>query len=209
VLDVPVLLLTVTLWGYYAVSVPILVLRGRRRTGRPVGFVPELRRERLMWLVWAPLLLSWMVLPYLALRRRHPLLALPSFAREQPGVVTGRWIAGLGAVLCFVGILACIVRMGESWRVAVVPSQDTPLVTTGPYARVRHPIYGLNLLLMLCSIVVLPTPPMLAIGVVHAILIALKVRSEERFLLAAHGARYAAYRQRTGRFLPRRASRGS
>lgn len=202
-LDGPAIVLTATLWAYYGVSVPVLVLRGRRRTGHPVGFVPELRHERIMWLGWTPLMIAWMILPGLAIRRRHPLLAVPAFAVGHLVLATTRWVAALGAVLCFLGILACIARMGKSWRVAVVPSQNTDLVTDGLYARIRHPIYGFNVLLMLCSIIVVPTVPMLAIAVIHVVLIILKVRTEERFLLAAHGAAYAAYCRRTGRFLPR------
>lgn len=207
-LDVPVLVLTVTLWAYYAVAVPILFLRGRRRTGQPVGFVPELRCERLMWPIWAPLMAAWMALPCLALRGRHPLLAVPRLARGQPALLTARWIAALVGVFCFLAILESMVRMGESWRVAVVPSQRTSLVTTGLFARVRHPIYGFNLLLMLCSVVVLPTLPMASVGIAHVVLVVLKVRLEEQFLLSVHGARYAAYCRQTGRFLPRCTSRG-
>jgi protein-S-isoprenylcysteine O-methyltransferase Ste14 len=38
---------------------------------------------------------------------------------------------------------------------------------------------------------------------VHVLLMALKARNEERFLLAAHGERYARYCRDTGRFVPR------
>jgi protein-S-isoprenylcysteine O-methyltransferase Ste14 len=201
--DAPGIILTATMWAYYGVSVPVMVVRARRRTGRPVGFVPELRRERVMWLIWAPLMLAWMVLPYLALTRRHPLLAVPPIALADPVLATVRWAAAICGVLCFCGVLECIARMGTNWRVAVVPSQRTELVTEGLYARIRHPIYGFNVLLMLCSAIIVPTVPMCAVGVIHVALIVLKVRNEERFLLATHGAEYAAYCRRTGRFFPR------
>ena len=207
--DVPGVILTATMWAYYGVSVPVMVARARRRTGHPVGFVPELRRERVMWLIWAPLMAAWMVLPYLAITRRHPLLAVPPIALADPVLATARWAAAVCGVLCFFGVLTCIARMGTNWRVAVVPSQRTELVTEGLYARIRHPIYGFNVLLMLCSAIIVPTVPMCAVGAIHVALIVLKVRNEERFLLATHGAAYAAYCRRTGRFFPRLPARNS
>ena len=77
------------------------------------------------------------------------------------------------------------------------------LITDGPFARVRHPIYGYQLLLMLASLVVVPTTPMLIVAVVHLALMVAKARNEERHLLGTHGGDYAAYMGRTGRFFPR------
>ena len=39
------------------------------------------------------------------------------------------------------------------------------LITDGPFLRIRHPIYAYQALLMVCSAVVLPTPPMIALAV--------------------------------------------
>jgi protein-S-isoprenylcysteine O-methyltransferase Ste14 len=86
---------------------------------------------------------------------------------------------------------------------AVVPGEKTELVQTGPYALVRHPIYALSMALMLCSALVIPTLPMIAVAMVHVLFMALKARSEEQSLLDAHGESYADYCRRTGRFFPR------
>jgi protein-S-isoprenylcysteine O-methyltransferase Ste14 len=48
---------------------------------------------------------------------------------------------------------------------------------------------------------------MFVVAVVHATLMILKARNEERFLLDLHGEAYARYCARTGRFLPRAAAR--
>jgi protein-S-isoprenylcysteine O-methyltransferase Ste14 len=93
--------------------------------------------------------------------------------------------------------------MGRNWRMAVAPGEETELVTSGPFARVRHPIYALSILLMLCTLVVVPTLPLLAMAVVHVGLMVVKARNEERFLERLHGAAYADYCRRTGRFVPR------
>jgi protein-S-isoprenylcysteine O-methyltransferase Ste14 len=71
------------------------------------------------------------------------------------------------------------------------------------FRRIRHPIYAFSILLMLCTMVIVPTVPMLAFGVVHIGLMVLKARNEERHLLATHGEAYARYLASTGRFVPR------
>jgi protein-S-isoprenylcysteine O-methyltransferase Ste14 len=99
--------------------------------------------------------------------------------------------------------------MGRNWRMAVTPDQKTELVTTGLYGYIRHPIYALSILLMLCSAAVVPTIPMAGVAVVHILLMLAKARNEERFLRAAQGDAYAEYCRRTGRFVPRCGARGS
>jgi protein-S-isoprenylcysteine O-methyltransferase Ste14 len=71
------------------------------------------------------------------------------------------------------------------------------------YAWVRHPIYTLSMILMVCSFLVVPTLPMGVTMAAHLFLLTLKVRSEEESLIALHGQVYVSYCQRTGRFLPR------
>jgi protein-S-isoprenylcysteine O-methyltransferase Ste14 len=51
--------------------------------------------------------------------------------------------------------------------------------------------------------VIVPTVPMLAFGVVHVGLMIVKAHNEERHLLARHGEAYARYLAGTGRFFPR------
>jgi protein-S-isoprenylcysteine O-methyltransferase Ste14 len=68
---------------------------------------------------------------------------------------------------------------------------------------VRHPIYALSILLMLCTVVVAPTMPVAVIALIHIVLMITKAHNEEKFLLALHGAPYRHYLDRTGRFFPR------
>ncbi len=83
------------------------------------------------------------------------------------------------------------------------PALAARLVVTGAYAFLRHPIYALSSLLMLCTMAILPSPAMLAVGAVHLALLQWEARREESYLLGVHGAAYADYAARTGRFWPR------
>ena len=103
----------------------------------------------------------------------------------------------------------CWKRMGKDWRMDMSEKNRAALITDGLYERVRHPIYALQILLMICTTIVLPTWPMLAVAVAHVIVMATKARNEERHLLSLHGKRYAEYMARTGRFLPRAPSTGT
>ena len=67
----------------------------------------------------------------------------------------------------------------------------------------RHPIYALSILLMLCTLVVVPTLPVAVIAFIHIALMIVKAHNEERFLVGLHGAAYRHYLDRTGRFFPR------
>src|SRR5450755_2539890 len=159
--------------------------------------------ERAMFVIWIPLVIAWIVLPWLALTRTNPLFAVPPFAKEEPLYAALRWLAAVTALACLAMTAWCWSRMGKDWRMDVSEKRKGTLITDGLFAYIRHPIYALSMLLMLCSAIIIPTPPMLGIWAVHLVLNSLKARNEERHLLATHGETYALYLRRTGRFFPR------
>ncbi len=207
-IDIPALVLTATIWVYWF-AVGAMVVRARRKTRQLAGLVPEQPLERRMWLVLVPTIVLWIVLPWLALTRAQPLLAVPEFARSVAAYAILRWVAAVCAVMCLGLTAKCWRRMGSDWRMAVSETQKSALITDGLFARVRHPIYALQMLLMLCSVLIVPTAPMLLIALVHASLMHLKARNEERHLSKVHGVQYEAYLKRTGRFFPRLATGGN
>lgn len=205
-IDIPTLVLTATIWVYWF-AVGAMVVRARRKTRQLAGLVPEQPLERRMWLLLVPTIVLWIVLPWLALTRSQPLLALPDFVRSEPAYAALRWLAAVCAVMCLALTAKCWRRMGSDWRMAVSETQRSALITDGLFARVRHPIYALQMLLMLCTAVIVPTAPIAVIAIVHLGLMNLKARNEERHLLKVHGNLYQAYLARTGRFFPRLSSR--
>jgi protein-S-isoprenylcysteine O-methyltransferase Ste14 len=199
--DLPGLLLALVLWLYWA-RVAAMSHRVKRRTRGLAGIVPEQWVEKAMWLAWIPLVFAWLTLPVLALRSSRAPFALPAFALQAPYSIL-RWTAALTALACLLATWHVWRAMGANWSMAVTAARNRELLTEGPFARVRHPIYALSLLLMLCSLLVVPTLPMLLVAVAHGTLMVLKARNEEQFLLGLHGEAYARYCARTGRFLPR------
>jgi len=200
--DLPGVLLTATVWAYW-LGVGMMIVGAHRKTHRLAGLVPEQRLERFMWIVWVPLVAAWVSLPFLALVRTNTLLAMPVFVHQSAAYAWLRWIAAVCAVICLLLTSVCWSRMGTHWRMDISLKGEEELITDGPFRHVRHPIYALSMLLMICSAVVVPTLPMLVVAIVHLVLNYLKARNEESHLLTVHGDRYRRYLARTGRFFPK------
>ena len=199
--DIPLMLLTTTVWAYW-LGVAVMIARVRRRTRKSVGVVPEQRIERLMWVVWVPLIALWLALPYLAQTSLQPWLVVPAFARDA-GYAVLRYVAAACAIVCLAATVTCWVRMGADWRMAVSDTRKSELITDGLFKRIRHPIYAFSMLLIICSAVIVATPLMLTVALIHIVLMKLKARNEEFHLLRAHGDAYERYLRGTGRFVPR------
>jgi len=201
--DLPGVLLTATVWAYW-LGVGMMIVGAHRKTHRLAGLVPEQRLERFVWIVWVPLVAAWVSLPFLALVRTHALLAMPVFVHQSAAYAWLRWIAAVCAVICLLLTSVCWSRMGTHWRMDISLKGEEELITDGPFRHVRHPIYALSMLLMICSAVVVPTLPMLVVAIAHLVLNYFKARNEENHLLTVHGDLYRRYLARTGRFFPKR-----
>ena len=73
-------------------------------------------------------------------------------------------------------------QMGDSWRLATVDAA-LPLVTTGVFGRIRHPIYAMQACLLLATGALVASPLIIGLAVVHLPMLALKAAIEERHLL--------------------------
>jgi len=186
----------------YWLGIGTMIVRVRRHTRTAVGVIPEQGIERIMWVLWVPLAAAWIALPLLALSREGPPFGLPDFARSS-GYAIARIAAALVGLAALGATIKCWSRMGKDWRMAVTAEPDQPLITDGLFGRIRHPIYAFSMLLVVTSVVVVPTAPMAACGAALVALWVLKAVNEERHMLRQHGEAYAAYLARTGRFLPR------
>jgi protein-S-isoprenylcysteine O-methyltransferase Ste14 len=200
--DIPLTLLAVVVSAHWF-SVGVMVVRVKRKARHAVGVVPQQGIERLMWIVWVPLVIAWIALPWIAQQRTGAPWTLPGFAAEVPAYAWSRWIAAAVAVACLALTARCWARMGMAWRMDVGLDTPSELITDGPFRRIRHPIYAYSILLALCSAVVLPTPPMLVVAAIQIALYYAKARNEERHMLKSHGEAYARYVRHTGRFVPR------
>jgi protein-S-isoprenylcysteine O-methyltransferase Ste14 len=124
--------------------------------------------------------------------------------------LTGRLV--LPAAVTVVGALVAVAGaglhlvarsvLGPAWSSEVGP-RSSGLVTDGPYAVVRHPLYAGILLLALGTIVAHPSVGTICGALGLSVGLALKIRREERALAAAFGPRWDAYRARVPALVPR------
>jgi len=187
--------------GIYWLCVLWLVAKTKRDVGRAANFVPPEPLGRLIRVVWYPLVLAWIFLPLLTpfvtgLPRGFVPIAFP-------GADVIGWIAVGVALAAFLITCVCWAKMGKSWRMGIDPNERTQLVFNGPYAYVRHPIYGLSQVLVLSTLAALPTPTMLLVTILHMTFMQWEVRREDKYLVQLHGTAYADYIKRVGRFMPR------
>lgn len=134
-----------------------------------------------------------------------PVLAIADLVEPIDALdTTAVHVAGL--VLAVAGIAATFyaqVAMGESWRIGVDHTERTDLVTSGPFALVRNPIFSAMLPTALGLVLLVPS--WIAIVGFAGLVVALELQVrvvEEPYLVQTHGERYRAYAARTGRFVP-------
>ena len=151
---------------------------------RVVGFVSVIA-----WLVLYALNPPWM-----------QALAIP-----LPGWL--RW-AGFGLGLASLALWTWTQAMlGKEWSAQLQLRKEHHLVTSGPYAWVRHPLYtamfswAASLALLTANWVFMALAALSVVGVVA------RVPREEQMMIDEFGDEYRAYMQRTGRFFPRLARR--
>ena len=109
--------------------------------------------------------------------------------------------AGLGGVLLF---RASAKALGDNWSVVARMRTGHSLVTDGPFARIRHPIYLAMLLLLIGWGVGLGHLFALSVGVPLLLIgTAVRVREEEKLLIGQFGDDYRAYARATPAFIPR------
>jgi protein-S-isoprenylcysteine O-methyltransferase Ste14 len=93
--------------------------------------------------------------------------------------------------------------MGRNWSIVARTRGDHALVTAGPFAWIRHPIYTAMFLMMIALAIGLGHVARLVIAVpLYALGTAIRVRIEERLLRTAFGSAYDEYANRVKRFIP-------
>jgi protein-S-isoprenylcysteine O-methyltransferase Ste14 len=110
-----------------------------------------------------------------------------------------------GVALCALGFgLAIIARwyLGRNWGMPMSRKEQPELVTSGPYAHIRHPIYTGLILAMLGSAIGVNIFWAVMLIPVGAYFI-FSARREETVMLQLFPEQYAAYMARTGMLAPR------
>ena len=183
----------------YWAGVLIQAWRVRKQIGRWPNMMPRGTKERALWFGWLLVITVWIGQPFFVGEKAWV------FVRLCPSLVhVAVMIPGLVLVVAgYAGTLWCYAIMGSAWRIGVNAQEKNALVTTGPFARVRHPIYALQVVMLAGAFCLLPTACSLVLLAFHLVCVWLKAADEEAYLIATHGEAYRAHLARTGRLLPK------
>ena len=94
-------------------------------------------------------------------------------------------------------------HLGENWSATVTLKEEHELIGSGPYRRIRHPIYTGMLVAFAGTALALGQVRGLMAFAVVVIAFYMKARKEERFLAQEFGERFREHQRRTGMFLPK------
>ena len=92
--------------------------------------------------------------------------------------------------------------LGTNWSITLELREGHTLVTGGVYRTIRHPMYTALLLISLGQALVIPNwiaGPAYLVAI--TLLVALRLRPEERMMVEQFGAEYEAYRARSKRLI--------
>ena len=132
-----------------------------------------------------------------------PSVPLPLLGRRF--LPDGAWCFWGGAAVTAAGLLFAVWarrHLGKNWSQAVTLKEGHELITSGPYALVRHPIYtGLLLAFFGCAVARGEWRGLLAVALVFGVLWR-KLKLEEKWMRVQFGQSYEAYSQRVAGLVP-------
>lgn len=110
----------------------------------------------------------------------------------------------VGVLLCIVGVAFAIwarIYLGRNWGMPMTRRLEPELVTSGPYAYVRHPIYT-GVLLAILGSVLASGFWWVVVFVCAAIYFLFSATREEKFMAETFPEQYPAYKGRTKMLIP-------
>ncbi len=130
-------------------------------------------------------------------------LNLAGFARETIIVAAATGAAAAGAVLCVIGLAFAVwarVTLGRHWGMPMTLRDAPELVTWGPYAYVRHPIYTGLSTMMIGTTLVYPLGVLWCLVMIPYMIFG--ARREERDMERLFPDVYPPYKQRSKMLVP-------
>jgi protein-S-isoprenylcysteine O-methyltransferase Ste14 len=119
-------------------------------------------------------------------------------------VTSDPWLQGIGLAIFVLGLALAIwarVYLGGNWGTPMSQKVDPDLVTTGPYRRIRHPIYSGIILALIGTAVAVSWYWVIAVALGGAYFVYSAV-IEERYMNRLFPDTYPAYKRSTKMLIP-------
>jgi protein-S-isoprenylcysteine O-methyltransferase Ste14 len=163
-----------------------------------LGAKPAVKRQAVVWRIGDIALLALAFTLVLSSRLAVGPLGVRWLAENDAASLAGFAVTLAGAILTVWARL----RLGRNWSGVVAVQADHELVSSGPYAVVRHPVYaGLLLALIGTAIATGEVGGLIGVGLA-ALGFGLRMRLEEQYLTGLFGPAYVAYRRRVKAVVP-------
>ncbi len=117
----------------------------------------------------------------------------------------GFWPFWLGVAVTIPGLLFAVwarEHLGRNWSRSVTIKQDHELITTGPYAMVRHPIYTGILAGFLGTAMAISQVRGFLVFLLIFLVFWIKLHMEEQWMRSQFGETYATYAHHTAALVP-------
>jgi protein-S-isoprenylcysteine O-methyltransferase Ste14 len=121
------------------------------------------------------------------------------------GAATGNpWLLGTGLAIFVLGLALAVwarVYLGRNWGMPMSQKADPELVTTGPYGKIRHPIYTGIILGMVGTAIAVSLYWLIAVAILGGYFLFSAV-TEERTMAKLFPAAYPPYKRATKMLIP-------
>jgi protein-S-isoprenylcysteine O-methyltransferase Ste14 len=153
-----------------------------------------------------PLLIGIRLLGLLTFGSTAAWLWKPSWFQwaAQPMPAAVRWMGVVGFTGAVAWLLWMFHTLGRNLTDTVVTRREAYFVDHGPYRFVRNPMYTGILMVGMSLGLALGTWLLPLSASLLFTLLAVRTRTEERYLIECFGDRYRRYMERVGRFVPKR-----
>jgi len=114
------------------------------------------------------------------------------------------WLLSIGLAFFVLGLALAVwarVYLGRNWGMPMSQKADPELVTTGPYARIRHPIYSGIILAMVGTAMAVSPAWLFAVAIFGSYFLISAV-VEERSMAKLFPAAYPPYKRATKMLIP-------
>lgn len=132
------------------------------------------------------------------------LLAIPWGTFSSPPL--SEWMQWTGVILAVVPLFYLVWvhrHLDTQWSIALEIQEDHKLITTGPYQRVRHPMY-LGIFVYTIGLCLISLNILIIQFFVYSILVNYqRIPREEQMMIDQFGDEYLEYMERSGRLFPK------
>lgn len=185
-------------WTWIVLFIIITALRKfhEHRSGKRSSLKNTPFNEALMMMLWGT---AAGILPFF-----YIFTDWLDFASYRTSMPPGLGLLGIALFLLAIWLLhRSHTDLGQSWSPAVELS-TAELIQSGVFKFIRHPMYSAHLIWGIAQTLMFPNilaGPMALVLIIITLFI--RTPREEQLLLREFGDDYAAYMQKTGRFLPK------